>query len=211
MIKLHGNRFSTCTRKVLCVLNEKNANWEWVDVDMGKGEHKAPAHMAFQPFGKVPALEKDDFRMTESRAMCRYLDEVLPGTKLTPTTPEGRAMMEQWISIETSEFTNNAMPLISQYVFAPMRGQTPDQAKIDELTPKLEVALDVMNKALERREWFAGTYSLADISFATYFQYLAGTPAWKSVEARKNVVAWWTRMSARPAWQKAIAGPTPTA
>jgi glutathione S-transferase len=53
--------------------------YEIVLVDLGKGEHKQPAHLAIQPFGKVPVLEDiDGTKIFESRAIMRYLVKKYP-------------------------------------------------------------------------------------------------------------------------------------
>ena len=52
--------------------------------------------------GKVPAIEHDGFWLYESRAIIQYLDNVLPGNKLTPTDPKAWATMQQWMSVEYS-------------------------------------------------------------------------------------------------------------
>src|SRR4029077_3283014 len=108
MIKLFGNPLSTCTRKVLMTLHELGTPFEMNVIDFTKGEHKQPAHLKRQPFGRIPAIDDDGFAMFESRAICRYLNEKANG-KLEPGDLQGRARMEQWISIETSELTPNAM------------------------------------------------------------------------------------------------------
>src|SRR5262245_44745205 len=109
VMKLYLNPFSTCSRKVLATLAEKQAEAEMVVIDLGKGEQKQPAHLARQPFGVVPVLDDDGFQLYESRAIVRYLDEKLPGVALTPGDARGRARMEQWISIEYSYFSPAAM------------------------------------------------------------------------------------------------------
>jgi len=111
MIKLYGNPMSTCTRKVLATLHETQTPFEMNVIDLGKGEHKQPAHMARQPFGQVPAIDDDGFSMYESRAIARYLDGKAGG-KLTPTDPKHRAKMEQWISVEVENFTPHAMKFV---------------------------------------------------------------------------------------------------
>src|SRR5689334_23326698 len=102
-MKLFGHPMSTCTRKTLFTLHETATPFDFELVDFAKGEHKQPPHIERQPFGQVPALE-DGFMLYESRAMMRYIDE-LAGGKLTPKDPKSHAMMEQWISVETSNFT----------------------------------------------------------------------------------------------------------
>ena len=84
-MKVYGFPGSTCTRKVLMTLHEKNCPYAFIPVDLGKGEHKQPEHLARQPFGVVPVLDHDGFVLYESRAIIRYLDAALVGEKLTPT------------------------------------------------------------------------------------------------------------------------------
>ena len=101
MIKLYGNPMSTCTRKVLCTLHETGTPFEFVTLDFGKAEHKAAAHLARQPFGQVPAIDDDGFALYESRAMIRYIDDKA-GHKLSSSDIKTRAVMEEFISVETS-------------------------------------------------------------------------------------------------------------
>ena len=205
-MKIYGNPMSTCTRKVLTTLAEKQAKFEFVTIDLGTGAHKKPEFLARQPFGQVPVLEDGDFQMYESRAIIRYLDETLPGQSLTPKEPKGRAVMEQWISIETSNFTPQAMAYIYQYFFAPMRGQQPDLAKIEAAKPKLETCVQIMDKQLAKGPHFTGDqFTLADICYMPYFGYAMGTPAKDVINAHTNVSAWWKRVSERASWKTATA------
>lgn len=202
-MKVYGNPGSTCTRKVLMTFAEKGVTPHVDVVDMAKGQHKSPEHVARQPFGQVPVLEDGDFRLYESRAICRYLDAVLPGPALCPSDPKDRARMEQWVSIETSNFTPHAMGVIFQAVFAPMRGGTPDEAKIAESKAKLVPAVDVLEKQLAGKTFLLGdTFTLADVMYMPYLEYLSMTPAMELVTSRPNVAGWWERIRSRPTWQK---------
>src|SRR5690606_28531322 len=116
MVKLYGNPYSTCTRKVLATLAETNTPFEYTVVDFAKGEHKQQPHLSRQPFGQVPAIEDDGFALYESRAICRYLSEKAE-SPLTPRNPKERAKMEQWLSIEASNFTPHAMKFIFHHIF----------------------------------------------------------------------------------------------
>jgi glutathione S-transferase len=60
VLKIHGSLFSTCTQRVLIVLEEKQVPYEVVDIDFAKQEHKTAQHTKLQPWGKVPVLEDDD-------------------------------------------------------------------------------------------------------------------------------------------------------
>lgn len=203
-MKVYGHPMSTCTRKVLATLAEKGAPYELVVVDLTKGEHKHPEHLARQPFGQIPVLEDGDFRMFESRPIARYLDEVLPGTKLTPSDAKGRAVMEQWISIETSNFTPHAMKIIYEALFKRMRGATIDESAIQAGRTSVGQTLDILNERLGAVPYFAGSdFTIADISYMPYVEYLFAAGHGDLITSRPNVSAWWTRVSTRPSWLKA--------
>ena len=203
-MKVFGHPASTCTRKVLCTLAEKGAAFDFVVVDITKGEQKSADHLARQPFGVVPALDDDGFALYESRAILRYLDATLPGTSLTPADAKNRALMEQWISVEYSYFSPHAMKSVMNIWYASMAGKQPDADVVAKGLADATRALDVLEKALVGKEYLAGTFSLADIMYAPYLQYLQDMGINAIVTERPNVLAWWQRVSARPSWQKAI-------
>lgn len=200
-MKIFGHPMSTCARKVLTTLLETNQAYELVVVDLMKGEHKAPEHIERQPFGQVPALKDGDFELYESRAMCRYLNDKVNGP-LVPRELQDRARMEQWISVETSNFTGPAMKFIFHHVFH--RAQTPET--LETAKTQLETALGIMDKQLTATPFIAGaSFTLADICFMPYVEYLMATPAKEHVSRFPRVAAWWSKVSERPSWRK-VAG-----
>lgn len=203
-MKVFGHPASTCTRKVLFTLGEKGARFDFELVDIAKGEQKSPAHLARQPFGVVPAIDDEGFALFESRAIIRYLDARLPGPSLIPADLQTRAKMDQWISVETSYFTPGAMKAIIAIWHASMRGEAPDAEVVARGKAEAARALDVLEKALVGQDYIAGDFTLADVCFAPYLQYLYDMGIGDIIDARPEVAGWWGRISARPAWQKAI-------
>jgi glutathione S-transferase len=197
-MKVYGHPMSTCTRKVLTTLEEIGMVYEIEVIDFSKGEHKQRPHLDRQPFGQIPTIEDNGFQLYESRAICRYLDEKVGG-KIIPKDIQGRGRMEQWISIETSNFTPAAMKFIYEHVF--QRKQ--DEAVLAAAHTTLGTALDVMDRHLAQSPYMAGeAFTLADICFMPYVEYLMPTPVKNVVTERANVAAWWTRVSERPTWRK---------
>jgi len=199
-MKIFGHPASTCTRKVLMTLHETDTPFELVVIDFAKGEHKQPAHLARQPFGQVPTLADDGFEMYESRAMARYIDGKAGGP-LTPKDAHARALMEQWISIETSNFSAHAMKFVYQYIFK--REQSPEVLKT--AGAGLDLAYTTMDKTLAGRPFLAGeSFSIADLCFMPYVEYMSVSPAAAKLNEHPHVAAWWARVSARPAWSKTV-------
>ena len=203
-MKVYGHPASTCTLKVLCALAEKGVSAEFVLVDILKGAQKAPEHLARHPFGVVPVFEDGEFSLYESRAIIRYLDATLPGESLTPKDPHAHGLMEQWIGVEQSYFSPPAMKAVLEILFAPMKGSTPDQDVIAKGKADAAKALDVLERALVGKEWLAGQFSLAEICYAPYLQYLFNTGLGDIVKERPNVSAWAQRVLERPSWRKAL-------
>ncbi|RZC93540.1 hypothetical protein C5167_007353 [Papaver somniferum] len=56
-LKLYGFPMSSPTACVMTCLAEKEVEYELVNVDLSKGEHKFPAYLAKNPFGQIPVLE----------------------------------------------------------------------------------------------------------------------------------------------------------
>ncbi|MCP3138882.1 glutathione S-transferase N-terminal domain-containing protein [Pyxidicoccus xibeiensis] len=204
-MKVYGHPMSTCTRKVLTTLAEKGHEAQFVLVDLMKGEHKQPAHVARQPFGVIPAFEDDDgFMIYESRAIIRYLDRKLPGPSLTPSNPQAYGRMEQSISVEQSYFTPAAMKVIWERFFKPhMGGGTADEARIAEGLQGVEKVFAIIDPVLGKQQYFAGdSFSLAEVSWLPYMEFFVASGGMELIGKYKNVAAWWERVSTRPSWKK---------
>lgn len=82
-------------RRVLMFLAEKVLTIDLVDVDLNAGEHRGAAFRAKSPLAKVPALELDDGRvLSESRAICTYLEGLAPEPNLMGRDFDERAFIE---------------------------------------------------------------------------------------------------------------------
>ena len=98
-----------------------------VDVDMLKGAHKLPEHVARHPFGRVPVIDHDGFRLYETTAITRYIDELFPGEKLQPTDVKSRARMNQVIGIvDAYAYDAIIVGLVMQRFVAPLVGGRTD-------------------------------------------------------------------------------------
>jgi glutathione S-transferase len=72
------------------MLDECDANYEIVDIDLEKGEQKTPEFIEINPAGKLPALVDGDSKIFEAAAICLYLGDKFPEANLAPKidTPE---------------------------------------------------------------------------------------------------------------------------
>ncbi|KAJ3023975.1 hypothetical protein HKX48_008589 [Thoreauomyces humboldtii] len=210
-IKVHGLAMSTCTQRVATTLREKNVPFEIVDVDFSTGEHKSAPHLVHQPFGQIPFIVDDGFELFESRAIARYIAKKFQGqgTDLLPADLKEGAVVEQWLSAEEADFHSHAAPLIYEKVFKPMFGGGPaDEEKCKVYIEKLSATFDVYEKHLASsgNQYLAGSeFSLADLSHLPYASKLFQAGLGDLITSRKNLAAWYQRISERKSWKETAA------
>ena len=91
-MKLHGYFRSSAAYRVRIALNLKGLSAEHLPHHLRKGEQCAPAYLAINPQGLVPALENDAGAvLTQSVAIIEWLDETHPNPPLLPKDPLQRA------------------------------------------------------------------------------------------------------------------------
>jgi len=99
MMRLYDSRRAPNPRRVRWVMAEKGIeDIEIVQTDIFAGEHRTPDYLARAGLANVPALEIDaDTTITESIAICRYLESVYPEPNLFGRDPLEIAVIEMWM------------------------------------------------------------------------------------------------------------------
>jgi len=208
MVHIFGSEQATCTQRILVVLAEKGVtDFTLTCPDFKSGEHKKLPYTEKQPFGQIPVLEDGDFRIFESRAICRYLAGKYAdqGTKLIPdpTDLKASATFEQWASVELDNWNAFAYPIVVQKYFNKAYGLEPVAAIVDEATATFNKKLDIFEGILGKQKYMAGDeFSLADVFYYPYTQKLFETGDGGLITSRPNVNAWWERISSRESWKK---------
>ncbi len=198
-VTVYGAAYSTYTRTALLALREKGVDYALSEVDIFKPV--PPEHTRRHPWGKIPVLEHDGFRVFETAAITRYVDEAFPGARLQPASARDRARMMQAIGVlDSYGYKAMVSELVVQRAVQPMFGQPSDEAKIAAALPETEKALDALGAVQGGDTWLAGdACSLADLHFAPICVYLRMTPEGAAMlEQRPALGAWWERMAARP-------------
>lgn len=98
-IVLHGYFRSTASYRVRIALNIKGVEYRQRSHHLRKGEQHAPEYRSVNPQGLVPALEIDGAVLTQSLAICDYLEERFPQPALLPADPIGRAKVRAFAQI----------------------------------------------------------------------------------------------------------------
>ncbi|KAL1942975.1 hypothetical protein VTO73DRAFT_4646 [Trametes versicolor] len=154
------------------VLDELNVPYKFVHIDTSKREHKSLAFSAVQPFGHVPYIYDDGFKLYESRAIACYLalKYGCVGTLIPdPADLQKTVLLEQAASIETKNFDMYASGLAVESIFKKMFGVEPDLALVQRLKTALEGKLDAYDVTLGKTKYLAGDdVTLADLLHFPY-------------------------------------------
>ncbi len=89
---LHGYFRSSAAWRVRIVLALKGLTVDQIPHHLRHGGQRAPAYLALNPQGLVPALITDDGQvLTQSLAICEYLEEIAPEPSILPGDAAMRA------------------------------------------------------------------------------------------------------------------------
>jgi glutathione S-transferase len=190
-------------RAVLATLEEKDAPYRLSPV--APGTFRSPEHLARHPFGRVPVLEHEGFRIYETQAILRYLDRVLPTPPLTPDDSKAAARMDQLMGVNDWYLFQGVGNVIGfQRVVGPrLLGLTPDEAVIEAAMPKAHAVFAELARLLGDQPYFVGeAITLADMMLAPQVAFFTETPEWAVLGApNANLAAWMERMATRPSFQ----------
>jgi glutathione S-transferase len=152
---------------------------------------KAPAYLAINPMGKVPALRHGDTVVTEAAAICAYLADAFPSAGLAP--PPGdrlRGPYYRWLFFAAGPVeaaaSNQALGLVAPKGRERMMGY----GTYSDAMNALEGAVSAGDYLVGDRFTAADVYVGAHIGFGLQFGTFEKRPAFER---------YWARVSARPA------------
>jgi glutathione S-transferase len=194
---------SPFARAVMATLEEKHVPWRLAA--MKPGQHREAAHLARNPFGRMPAIEHGDFSLYETAAIVRYIDRVWPEPALTPRDARAAARMDQAMNVNDWYLFQGCGNVIAfQRVVGPrLLGLKPDEAAIAAAMPHAHRVFDELARLLADQPYFAGdSVTLAEMMLVPQFDFLSQAPEWAELTAKlPKLVAWFERASARPSFR----------
>jgi len=164
MLTIYCAPLSGAANKVLMCANALGLQYEAIAVDLRSGEQRAPAYLAVNPFGKVPAIDDDGFYLFESNAIMTYLCRK-HGSDLYPNELHAQALVDQWCDFAASLLVPAFGRLVFNRVLAPMTGASISQESIEDGLRFVGNYLPVLEKRLGESAYFAGsTMTIADLA-----------------------------------------------
>lgn len=188
--------------RVKFFLQEKGAldRVERVELVIPKMDHFSADYRAKSPLSQVPALELDDgFALTESRAICTYLEGVFPEPNLMGADARERAEIEMWdrrvellYFLPLAAWFRNTHPAMAELE----KPQSAEWAGISR--DRATRMADFFDERLGQSPFVAGSrFTIADITLFVSLGF-GRVMKFKPWETRANLAAWRDRMAERP-------------
>ena len=190
-------------RRVLMFIAEKGISGIDIhNVDLNAGAHRTPEFLAKSPLAKVPALELDDGRvLTETRAICTYLEGLYPQPNLMGEDATARAFIEmadRRVELTLMLQIANAVRHTHAGLATLEQPQFPDFGTSQ--ADKMRATAAVFDQLLQQQEWMAGPrFSIADITAFCGLEFARGLLKFVPADAGLHALqAWRDRVAARP-------------
>lgn len=139
MLTIYGVPISVHTRKVIVAARLKNVPFELVPVVPVMPDSLPPHWRRLSPTGLVPALREGDFTLSDSAAICAYLERKWPTPSLHPSDARhyGHALwLEQYAG--ATVFRDVVRPLFHElFVHPKVRNIATDQAVVGDVLDRV--------------------------------------------------------------------------
>jgi len=184
---------------VEALLLESGIKYEVVEVSLLKGEHKAPAYLAVNPNGSLPAIDDDGFVLWESGSILRYICNThssLPD-HWYPKDAKARALVDRYLDwhhfglrLNCQKFEFNAIVCAAYQIPVPNKDEI-----VKTALEGLHKSLDFFEKVyLANTEFIAGNkVSIADLQAGCELH--AALLGHVDISAYPKVKAWFNRLA----------------
>lgn len=198
-MKLYDSPFAPNPRRVRIFLAEKGLQIPTETVELGKMQHRTDEFRALNPREQTPVLVLDDgSALSESVAICRFIEELHPEPCLFGASPRERAFTEMW---------NRRMELgLLMTVQAVFRHLHPAMAQLEDQCaawgeankPRLLKELAGLDAELANQPYVAGDqFTIADITALCAVDFMRPTRI-PLPEELVHLKRWKDEVSARP-------------
>ena len=193
MLKVYGDYRSGNCYKVKLMLHLLGREYQWLPIDILKGETQTAEFLAKNPNGKIPVLELEDGTfLWESNAILNFLAD---GSEFIPNEPRLRTQMMQWQFFE--QYSHEPYVAVARFIQLYQGMPEARREEYEVCHVRGHKAFRVMEQQLQRTPYLVGEqYTLADIALYAYTHVaheggfdLSGYPA---------INAWLARVASHP-------------
>ncbi len=208
MARLFHVPLSPFCRKIRLSLAEKKIEVELVEERYWERDTD---FLRRNPAGKVPVLRLDGIMMSESAAICEYIEETRPDPSLMPSDPAQRLEVRRLVSWFDDKFHHEVTSklLYERVNKKIMKQGYPDSKNVKAGARAIKYHLGYMTWLLDHRRWLAGdVMTLADFAAAAHLSSLdyISDVDWNSCPEVKD---WYAKIKSRPAFRSILADQVP--
>ncbi|MGB2926488.1 MAG: glutathione S-transferase [Limnothrix sp.] len=191
MITLYGHELSGNVYKVRLLLALLGIEYNFIKVDLMKGENKKPAFLKINPFGQVPALVDGDHILADAQAILVYIARTYDVGDWLPIEAVPLARVVRWLSTAAGEIRQGPENARLYHLFKV------SAINVDRAQEKSHFILKQLDQYLNDREWLEFNHpTIADVAV---FPYVALAEDGKiSLDGYPNVLAWIDRIKSLP-------------
>ncbi len=199
-MKILDEKRSPNPRRVRVFLAEKGIHVPFEQVDIMNGAHKSSDFAELNPIQRVPVLILNDgTAVSESMAICRYLEAVQPDPPLFGKKPIEIAMIEMWnrraelnFFLPVAHYFRHTHPAMVNLEVP----QVPAWAEANK--PRVAQIIRIFDERLSTTTYFAGdAFSVADITAMIATDFMK--PARLAIpEDALHFKRWYAEVSSRP-------------
>lgn len=196
---VYGADYSVYVRIVRLTLHEKGVDYDLAPVDIFAPGGPPGDYLERHPFGRIPAFEHDGFRMYETGAIIRYVDEAFSGPPLQPDDARPRAVMNQITGLLDAYAYR---PMVWDVAVERLERRPPDEKRIAEGLRRADIVLRALTALKQPGAWMLGDrLTLADLHAAPILAYFRKVPEGQALLSQySEIEACWTRLAHRPSF-----------
>jgi glutathione S-transferase len=200
MITIYGCP-GTRSFRAVWAMEEAGVSYEYVKIDLAAGEGRQPSFCRINPGGKVPVLVDGEFVLTESAAICTYIGDRFPDSRLTPRAgTRERAQYDRWCYFVIGELEQPLWTTAKHRFALPADWRVP--AVVETAVKEFAVALGVLEEGLGAKPFILGeAFTAADILI---IQTLLWAKKRDVLPESERLLAYVNRAVCRPAYARAL-------
>ncbi len=190
---------------IVALKHHLSLEWEIVNVDLGRGDNRAPRYVALNPNQKMPTLQDGELVLWESNAILMYLASKRPDSGMWPLRSTEQADVLRWMFWESAHWDAESIGMVvyEKRSRTVLSQGTADPAFVARGEQNFGRFASVLNQALERRRWLVGgQVTIADFSVGGLVPSAEalGLP----LAQYPNVLRWYEELASLPAWRQAL-------
>lgn len=196
MLTLYDHPLSGNCYKVRLALAQLGVEYKREHLDIFEEAQHGGDYSRLNPNRKIPVLIDGEFNIWESNAILLYLGKKYSPNPLYPEDLHTFGAMCQWLFFGKTSIDPNLA--VARYLMRYVSPEQRDERDLNKVQSQGKAALQVLDNHLERNDFLAGIYTIADIAC---YPYVNSAPeGGVDLSPYPSVVLWRDRIQSQPGY-----------